>query len=95
MPQLPTTDKAPRFGERTQAQVIATAGNLLGRSPLPASYETYRRMRKHPPIAPAPAPATPPSAPPHWAVEKRGAGTPGAGGGFIDPPVKPRRGPRG
>ena len=93
MPQLPTTDKAPRFGERTQAQVIATAGNLLGRSPLPASYETYRRMRKHPTIALVRALAIAPIVAADWSIEKRDDDTPDEWVDFIDSQVMPIREP--
>ena len=93
MPQLPTTDKPPAMGEKTNAQVIATAGNLFGQSPLPASFETYRRMRKHPTIALARALSIAPIVAADWSIEKRDDDVPDEWVDFIKEQLFPIREP--
>ena len=93
MPQLPITDKPPAMGEKTHAQVIATAGSLFGRSPLPASFETYRRMRKHPTIALARALSIAPIVAADWSIEKRDDDVPDEWVDFIKEQLFPIREP--
>jgi hypothetical protein len=59
--------------EITGKQVVAgTVGGVIGgSSPLPASYETYRKMRKHPTIALARALSVAPIIAAEWSVEAK------------------------
>lgn len=91
--QLPTADAPPTIGERTKAQVIATSGNLLGQSALPASFATYRRMRKHPTIALARALSIAPIVAADWSIEKRDDDVPDDWVDFIDDQLMPIREP--
>jgi hypothetical protein len=61
----------PSLGERTgkQQRVVSTFGGPGGASPLPDSYETYERMRKHPTIALARALSIAPILAAEWSVE--------------------------
>jgi len=93
MPQLPTTDAPPLPGEKTGAQVIATAGSLFGQTPLPASYETYRRMRKHPTIALARALSIAPIVAAEWSIEVRDDDVPDEWRDFIEEQLFPIREP--
>lgn len=92
-PQLPTTDDQPSQGEKTKAQVISTVGNLFGQSPLPASFETYRRMRKHPTIALARALSIAPIVAADWSVDKRDDDVPDEWKDFIEEQLFPIREP--
>lgn len=93
MPQLPTTDKPPAIGEKTKAQVISTVGTLFGQSPLPASFDTYRRMRKHPTIALARALSIAPIVAADWSIDKRGDDVPDEWADFIQEQLFPIREP--
>lgn len=103
MPQLPTTDVKPEMGEKTKAQTVAMSGrvittagnllvNLLGKA-APASYATYRRMRKHPTIALARALSIAPIVSADWSVEKRDKDVPDDWVGFIRDQLMPIREP--
>lgn len=56
------------FGEKSKAQVSTTIGGTLT-SPLPASYKTYRTMRKHPTISLTRAMVAAPVLAGSWSVE--------------------------
>lgn len=90
---LPITDAPPTPGEKTGSQVIATAGRLFGQSPLPASFETYRRMRKHPTIALARALSIAPIVAADWSIEKRDDDVPDEWVDFIKDQLFPIREP--
>lgn len=59
---------APALGELTRRQVAVTFGQR-GSRPLPASYDTYRKIRKHPTVALARAVAVAPIVAAEWSVE--------------------------
>jgi len=61
---------SPTTGERTGRQVVTSMGSLVGGvRRLPASYDTYRKMRKHPTIALARALSIAPIVAAEWSVE--------------------------
>lgn len=93
MQQLPITDNQPSTGEKTKAQVISTVGNLFGQAPLPASFETYRQMRKHPTIALARALSIAPIVAADWSIEKRDKDVPDEWVDFIEEQLFPIREP--
>lgn len=64
----PQTNGRPALGERTGGQ-IRTLSLPLGMSPLPASYETYRKIRHDPTIALARALAAAPIIGADWSLE--------------------------
>lgn len=73
----PETGKRPKTGEQTRGQVKTSAlGSILGKTnSLPASYETYRQMRKHPTIAMARALSVAPIVAAEWSVVADEGGT--------------------
>jgi hypothetical protein len=66
-----TATLRPPTGERTGRQVVSRPGQALTQGPrrLPASYDTYRQMRKHPTIALARALSIAPIVAAEWSVE--------------------------
>lgn len=62
--------KQPGIGEQTRRQVATTFGlRGLGGAKLPASYATYRKIRKHPTVALARAVAVAPIVAADWSIE--------------------------
>ncbi len=78
------TAKTPAMGEHTGRQVVTGYGtsSLTGGKRLPASYETYRKMRKHPTIALARALSIAPIVAAEWSVEAD-EGVPDEVSGFL------------
>jgi len=65
-----TATRTPAMGEHTGRQVVTSPGAALGGAKrLPASFDTYRKMRKHPTIALARALSIAPIVAAEWSVE--------------------------